>query len=881
MRRTVVVHTTLAGHTARVAAARAGENGVQIMTMGQLAARLAGGLLRPIDPDALRDAIREALPAVSLGELEPIKDLPGMVRAAVTTLDKVWRAGIDLSIEEHPRLKAIYALESEVLRRLPPSMKRPKDLVELACSRLTHAKAAIGPMEIQGHSEMSPCWRPLLSKLAETVPVSWNAGSRHVPAWLSKTKVKILTQAANQPNPVLSSCTHPQHEVIEAFRWVRKLLAGGIRPDEIALTAASAADFDDHVLALSREANIPIHFVHGVKAVVGRDGQTACALAEITVKGISQERVRRLFNLLPSSTPALRDLPHDWMRVLPMDAPLTTLERWERVFAKVAAADWPNGIDRSSIVLDALRLLAKGPGAAEEIGEKLLSGISLSLWRRALDDGPAQALPVTLTRLRIDDTLEPASHVIWGSAIALASAPRPHVWMLALNAGRWPRRISEDRLIPDHVLPIDKLDPLPIAEGDTRDFSTIIAAAKSVAVSFSRRDIEGRLIGRSPLVADLEAQYLSRARIPDHAASEADRILARPVEFEGNPAAISAAKCWHNWSRPEITAHDGLIGRAHPRLQKVFARPLSATSLKLLLRDPIRFMWRYALGWKQPEDADEPFTIDGLAFGNLVHGLLRIAVDSLEQSGGLAKASPTKIDGSISKAIETIVAEWESEQPVPPGVIWRSAIERTRQTSSSALRYPLDAFAGQNTWTEIPFGTGEDVGERTLPWMPDQAVHIPGTGIQIQGHIDRLDMSGDKKRARVLDYKTGALNKKMAEVVIKGGSELQRCLYAFAVRTLIAPKIEIEAALLYPGAPDGEQALFPLSNLDAVLAQLTTAINLAREAVVSGIAVPGTDAEDDYNDFAFALPASPTYLPRKLPLARARLGQAADIWDAP
>ena len=33
---------------ARVAAARAGENGVQIMTMGQLAARLAGGLLRPI-----------------------------------------------------------------------------------------------------------------------------------------------------------------------------------------------------------------------------------------------------------------------------------------------------------------------------------------------------------------------------------------------------------------------------------------------------------------------------------------------------------------------------------------------------------------------------------------------------------------------------------------------------------------------------------------------------------------------------------------------------------------------------------------------------------------------------------------------------------------
>ena len=57
-RRTVVVHTKLAGHMARVAAARASENGVQIMTMGQLAARLASGLLRPVDPDALREALR-------------------------------------------------------------------------------------------------------------------------------------------------------------------------------------------------------------------------------------------------------------------------------------------------------------------------------------------------------------------------------------------------------------------------------------------------------------------------------------------------------------------------------------------------------------------------------------------------------------------------------------------------------------------------------------------------------------------------------------------------------------------------------------------------------------------------------------------------------
>jgi hypothetical protein len=82
------------------------------------------------------------------------------------------------------------------------------------------------------------------------------------------------------------------------------------------------------------------------------------------------------------------------------------------------------------------------------------------------------------------------------SAVSLASAPRPYVRLLALNTGRWPRRISEDRLIPDHVIPIEILDPLPVAEGDHRDFATIAKTARSVAMSYSRRDVEGRLLGR-------------------------------------------------------------------------------------------------------------------------------------------------------------------------------------------------------------------------------------------------------------------------------------------------------------------------------------------------------------------------------------------------
>lgn len=250
-------------------------------------------------------------------------------------------------------------------------MKRPAELVDLARSRIRHAPAVLGEVEIHGHSEMPVCWRPLLSLLAQTTSVVWVAGSRPVPNWLSDAGIEVRRTAPSDIIPVLNSCATPQHEVLEAFRWMRALLAEGkATPEQIGIAAASPADFDDHVLALSQEANIPLHFVHGIKAAATPDGQTAAALADILIKGISQERVRRLFRRL-HGTPVLADLPDEWTRLLPTDAPLATVERWERVFANTEPGDWPDGVDRSGLVLDILGLLAKGPDAAAEAGEKL------------------------------------------------------------------------------------------------------------------------------------------------------------------------------------------------------------------------------------------------------------------------------------------------------------------------------------------------------------------------------------------------------------------------------------------------------------------------------------------------------------------------------
>ncbi len=884
-RRTIVVHTRLAGHMARVAAARAGACGLQIMTMDHLAARLAGGFITPIDADALHEAVKSALTETALGPLERIKPLPGMVRASVETLDKVWRAGIDLGARPGElRLQALAALERAVCGKLPAAMQPPPSLVEAALARLRHAPAVIGPIEVHGHSEMPACWRRLLLALADIVPVVWVAGPRHVPEWLAGTKVEIRRADAERAPTVLFSCANPMHEAIEAMRWARALIAAGTaRPEQIAIAAASPAELDDHILALRRETNLPLHFVHGVKAITERDGQAAAALAELLVKGLSQERVRRLFRLLRERSPVLAGLPRGWARVLPSDAPLTTIDRWMQALADGAGA-WPDGVDRSELVLAVLALLVRGPAAAPEIGERLLTGLALNLWRRALTEGPAIALPVTLPELRIDDRTEPeaAASIVWCSAAALASAPRPFVRLIGLNSGGWPRQIAEDRLIPNHVIPLDELDPLPVAEADRRDFATIQAtAARSVTLSYSRRDAEGRLLGRSPLTASMEDTYLARGRIPEHAASESDRLFARSGEFADNPIGRSGLACWRDWHRPAVTPHDGLIRPGHPRIEKVLARMQSASSLRVLLRDPIRFVWKYALGWRQPDEAEEPINLDASSFGNLVHEVLREAVDALERDGALAAAATPQIEAAIDAAVAMVTRRWEAKAPVPPPITWKNARRRARELAMRALNYPLDPVPGQRSWTEAPFGLSAEQVARYehLPWDASRRVEVPGTGIAITGYIDRLDISGDGSAVRVIDYKTGKVAKDQGDICLRGGDELQRCLYAFAANTLLNRPTAVEAGLLFPRPGGG---LFLLHDLDLHLDKLASAVTIARAGLSAGVALPGI-AATIYNDLEFALPANAAYgyLVRKALLFADRLGDVPAIWGEP
>ena len=880
MKRTIIVANGTAANALRLQLARKSEHGVDVRTIEQVGERLAGGFLRVVDADTLAKAAADAVGTTSpadLGDLSMIADLPGLPGALATTLSRAWLADIDLAVEaasrpEIPRLTALAALERAVLDRLPRAMLRPSEIADRAIARLHHADRVLGPVELDALLDVAPCWRRLLIALDRHAKLQWRGGAP-TPSWWTEAGMAVAGTPAGKPSVQALTCATARHEVIEAMRWARGLLASGnVQAGEIAFAAASPGEYDDLVLAISREASLDIHFAHGRKALATRDGQQTAALADILLHGLSQDRVRRLARLAHAPGTPFGQLPDDWAQTLPPAAPLSTQERWRQTAAATNLA-----VEITAVLLPAIDLLAAGTQAASEAGEIFLRGTARLLWRRALDRAPASALETSLGTLRLPDPAEPATSIMWSHAAVLACCPRPYVWLFGLNARTWPRAASEDPLLPDHIIPADRLDPVPITRADRLAFAAIQATtARELVCCASRRDATGRLLGMSPLMpAGTEPTRLARARIPEHAMSEQDRLMARPAEFATTPRAISADAAWQDWNSADITPHDGLVRPGHPVLQRALERVHSATSLRKLLRSPIGFAWEYALGWREPDSGIEAMELDAMQFGGLVHDLLETALPHIEAAGGLSNIAPGQVATIVHTAREGVAAQWEATAAVPPALLWQTTLERAERMAVTALTLTLPDMAVGRSYGEVPFGEQVTTAP-DLPWDSSAAVTIPGTDLRIRGFIDRLDLSPDGRRARVVDYKTGRLRD---PGVLDGGKELQRCLYAAAVRAMLGDGIEVEAALLFPL---GEGAYHPLPDAEAALETLTQALLVARESLLAGRALPGRDTGGDYDVMAFALPASPGAMTeRKREAAEALLGDAALIWEQP
>ncbi|MGO4560106.1 PD-(D/E)XK nuclease family protein [Mesorhizobium sp. 2RAF21] len=879
IRSTYVVDGMLALRSARAAAARERAIGREIVTLPLLAARLVGGFATPAGTDVLYPAIQAALASESFGDIGTVAGLPGMPRAVLHALDCAWRADLDLSslAGEAPRFDDLHRIEAYIRDHIPPAHMLPRDLRDAAGRRVDRARSLLGPLTLSGLVDVDPLWRPLLNDLARVTDLIWELPERVEQQWFNGS---IREKAAATPVQTSAEASaDPKAEVIEALRWTRQLLATSkVQAQDIAIAATSTPDWDDHFLAYARSAGLPLHFSHGVPALSTPEGQACASLADILANGFNQERIWRLIRRLPAR-PFAGLLPSDWFAAIPRSAGLRSLDQWREVLA-VARPRRADGKLAEQILLPILELLARGAEAAAEAGTRLLSGASLAMWEEALRSAPPQAIGLSLQALRVADQLDPANSAVWCPASQLAACPRPYTRLLGLTSRSWPRSENDDPLLPHHLLDRRRLHPVGIAERDRRHFEIIKAHTREqLVLSRSLRNAKGGVLSPSSLWPPDEI-VRKRDRIPEHAFSEADRLLARPRDAGQRAHVRQSQLCWRNWQRPaQLTAHDGLSSANHSAIERALSRVQSTTSLQRLLRDPLGFAWRYALGWRSTRFQTDPLQLDAASFGELVHELISGAIAALEPTPGFARASAGEIEAAIIDASTAILNAWPLQRSVPPPILWRHTVSEAARRTARGLAADDQVRSDTRSWTEVPFGQGS-AAEQDAPWDTTIAVPIEQTGLVFGGRMDRLDIRATGDGARITDYKSVKPPPKHQRIALGQGRELQRVLYTIAVRALL-PEVRVVVARLIYLAEDPATFELKGDELDGVVDEAAGYLLAAMAILRSGRVAPRWEQDALYDDMRLALPADrESYLRRKASEFRAANQSLNRLWSA-
>ncbi|MBM4256029.1 MAG: hypothetical protein FJ147_09045 [Deltaproteobacteria bacterium] len=262
---------------------------------------------------------------------------------------------------------------------------------------------------------------------------------------------------------------------------------------------------------------------------------------------------------------------------------------------------------------------------------------------------------------------------------------------------------------------------------------------------------------------------------------------------ETTPFFSSALTAIHQrWDVPHLTAYDGMlttdatIAKLHTHLfpeRMLF----SASMLETYARCPFRYFLTSVLGLAEQDDPEKLLTIHPRDRGLLLHSILYEFFSRLqrEQRLPVRREEWDTLRQLMMEVATAHCATFARTKVTGLPLLWEMEQERIRTQLMSLLQGELDR---DDTFVpvafEIPFGR-EKVNSANPEnrFFPARLVSVSGDDaapLYFHGRIDRIDVTSDGQRARILDYKSG----KPVRGRFAGGTALQLPLYLFASQQL-------------------------------------------------------------------------------------------------
>lgn len=240
----------------------------------------------------------------------------------------------------------------------------------------------------------------------------------------------------------------------------------------------------------------------------------------------------------------------------------------------------------------------------------------------------------------------------------------------------------------------------------------------------------------------------------------------------------------------ELTEYDGKIKAAEDELdpRKRKGLVMSASRLECAAKCPFQYFIKYVLGVELPEETEKDVTVwlDPMERGSLLHEVFQKFTDKY-LIGKDDETDEKKHIVAIEKILDEAVEIYKGKIPPPNDVVFKNEARQLKRDINIFLKV-IKELGTKPFKCEVMFG-----------YEKEEPVKIPvgGGNIMLRGRIDRIDKTG-KSEFHVWDYKTGGMYYKTKEP-LKGGEQLQHCLYAFAAKCILKKMGEKDAEVVKSG----------------------------------------------------------------------------------
>ena len=727
---------------------------------------------------------------------------------------------------------------------------------------------------LYGFYDLTAAQKQFVEKLApSTIFFPWtehNTFAEPLLDWFKSLHYKLAGPSPKIQHraATILSCPGETSEVQEALREaLRFVSAEGRTFNDVAILCRSREQYDAVLRDTFANLGIPVYFRHGRPLTEQTDARLLCLLLEIIRSDFSRASVMELAcHLGPNSHWDALSVQlgivggqQQWIERLEAVSSGPTGER--RGTEDARRREWRQRTAGQSLafvkqIVSLLGALPEETKWSEYVSALITAFQALGGRNEAVIDCLQALLDLEAFQPRVsfdtfadycEKTLEAAADqpgkfegggVFVGDVMRVRGLSWPLVIVLGLVEKSFPRPVREDPLLADEErarISAELPRKLDGHEEERLLFSLAAAAAREKLVlsyprlepATSRPRLASFLLLEYADVASFQALEKRATKIPLSPVRETDEPLNEreldlaaleslvdksPYLRQMSPLlADGVAHVGTRWRERILTPYDGLFGSAEALkllrerfgLEKIV---ISTTSLEDFFGCPFYYLQKRVLGIERWEEPEAALSIDALDLGSLYHAILEDYYQSQARD--------------VTAVAEKHFREFERRGVTGYPTVWGIKKQIVVEELGAFIERDRVASAG---WRPTKF---------------EEEFHAVAVAppVRLRGKIDRIDLSDDGRRARVLDYKTGRQPRGARDDSLAGGETLQLPLYILAAQQLL-PKVTVESArYLYFTLRGGYRTIsFTRTALDAQRTVLTGMLDTAADMIRHGI----------------------------------------------